>query len=191
MKVEEIVKSVLRLLDENEDILEEKIEFGIAGTNLVELIREEIEPVATECILNATAAELNESEEWDADVEWEGIGRGSVPLPSDFLRLIRFRMSDWDRAVTRFMEHGSEAYQLRFHPRVGRRGIRTAPAVALQQEGTGACLEFIGSTDPGAFVERFSYIPRPVIAADDTVNIPSGLIPRLARTIAEHLKPNP
>ena len=188
IKVEEIIKSVLRLMDENEDILQEKVEFGIAGTNLIDLIREEIEPVATVCILSATSSELNESEEHDAEVEWEGIGRGRITLPSDFLRLIRFRMSDWDRSVTRFMEYGSETYYLRFHPRAGRRGVRSSPAVAIQPEGAGACLEFIGSSDPGAYVERFSYISRPVIAPDDTVCIPSGLLPRAARTCAQRLR---
>ena len=187
VKVEEIVRDVLRLMDENEDILQEKIEFGIAGTNLVDLIREEIEPVAAECILSATSPELNESKEYEADVEWEGIGRGRVILPSDFLRLIRFRMSDWDRSVTRFMEYGGEAYSLRFHPRSGRRGIRSSPAVAIQSEGSDAYLEFVGSTDPGTYVERFSYIPRPVIAPDDTICIPSGLFPRVARTCAQRL----
>lgn len=185
IKITEIVKKVLHLLDENEDILQEKIEFGIAGTNLAELIPDIVLEVSPRCILEADPQNINESIEADVEVEWEGPGRGRVMLPSDFLRLISFRMSDWKRSLTRFMDYGSEAYQLRFFPAKGRTGIRKAPAASICHEGTHAWLELIGSNDPGAYVERFSYIPRPEISQDGLIWLPLSLIPEIVRASAD------
>lgn len=186
-EIKEIVKKVLHLLDENEEILQEKIEFGIAGTNLAELIPDIVLEVAPQCILEADTQNLNESIEADVEVEWEGPGRGRVLLPNDFLRLVSFRMSDWKRSLTRFMDYGSEAYQLRFFPAKGRAGIRKSPAAAICREGTHAWLEFIGSTDPGAYAERFSYIPRPEISQDGHIWLPQSLLPEIVRASANYL----
>ncbi len=190
-----IVSSVLRKLDENEELVREKESYGIAGTKLVDLIEDMFEEVASQIILRAPDSSLSDYCEAETEVEWDGPGRGSVLLPADFLRLGYFRMSDWKRAVTRVIEHGSESYDLRFWPSAGRCGIRKAPAVSIRdgrESGGGAggrhVLEFIGSKDPGAYVERLGYIPVPAPDAEGLVSVPDRLLPEITDMLAKRVR---
>lgn len=185
---EKIVSSVLMKLDENEEILREKESYGIPGTELVDLIGELLEEVATEVILRAPASALIDSKDAEGEIEWEGPGRGSVSLPVDFLRLAYFRMSDWDRGVSDVVEYGSESYSLRFHPRRDRATVRTSPAVSVGGGRGMNILKFIGSRDPGAYVEQLRYIPVPSADMDGMVFIPERLVPAVTDSLAERVR---
>lgn len=182
--VNSIVTSVLRKLDENEEILREKESFGIPGTSLAELIEELLEETASGVILDASLSQLDNCLECDVEVDWEGPGRGSVSLPEDFLRLTCFRMSDWKRAVNKPIEYGSPSYELRFYPRKDRAHIRTSPAISIR----GRVLEFIGSSMPGAYVERFAYVQIPFIDHLNCIEFPTSLLPTLTDALADRVR---
>lgn len=182
--VNSIVTSVLRKLDENEEILREKESFGIPGTSLAELIEELLEETASGVILDASLSQLDNCLECDVEVDWEGPGRGSVSLPEDFLRLTCFRMSDWKRAVNKPIEYGSPSYELRFYPRKDRAHIRTSPAISIR----GRVLEFIGSSMPGAYVERFAYVQIPFIDHLNCIEFPPSLLPTLTDALADRVR---
>lgn len=93
-----------------------------------------------------------------------GKGGGYTLLPSDFLRLISFQMSDWSYpvnvAIT--MNHPKYAMQKSRYP--GVRGCPQRPVVAIVPRAIGLTLEFYSCTSgDDAFVTRASYLPIPKI----------------------------
>lgn len=188
ISLDTIVSYVLKKLDENEEIAREKESYGISGTALVDLIEDLFEEVACDVILEAECRETGDCKEGEGEVEWDGPGRGSVSLPDDFLRLVRFRMSDWRRGVTKVIEYGSASYDLRFWSRRESGDVRKSPAVAIRGGFGVKILEFIGSKDPGAYVEELGYIPVPRPDAEGMVVIPERLVPKITDRLAERVR---
>lgn len=187
IRIEEMVKAVLKKLDESEEIVEQNTEFEYHGTSLPELIASLLEEEAERCILQSSRVDIDEWEEFEADVEWEGPGHGRIPLPSDCLRIGFLRMSDWSRRIYEFMNPASETYALRFGEAWS--GRKKSPAAALHPTVGGYELEFIGGNDPGAYVQRIGYIPRPGSAeSDETLKIPRSLIAKVCDSTAEKVK---
>lgn len=191
--VSQIVSATLKKLDENEKFLLPESGYDPVAAPLGDLILSQLEEVAEECIREATLPALTAKSgssdfcEVSEPVEWYAPGYGSVELPSDFLRLIAFRMSDWKRKVTTPLEYGSMAWQLRFNPDRLLSPGRCATAVAICPGGKGKILEFIGSISPGAYVEFCRYIPRPVVGSDDCLPFPQQLLPALTTALASRV----
>lgn len=186
--IEEMIGEVLLLLDENDINIADRVEFGDSRADVRELIRGMLPAVAEEVVREAESREIDEWEEFDADVEWLSPGTGRVALPSGFLRLVVFRMSDWRRSVTRFIRAGSQEYALRFHPGRSRRGIRSSPAVAVVPGPGCHELEFTGSSDPGAYVERAGYLPVPGAVRSGYLLIPRSLLRKVTDSAAARVK---
>lgn len=93
-----------------------------------------------------------------------GYGPGSVPLPSDFLRLVCFKMSDWDRAVYTPIYEDSPLYAAQHSRFGGVRGNPQKPVVAIVMRSGGARLEFYScAADSNASIAEAAYIKVPVI----------------------------
>lgn len=93
-----------------------------------------------------------------------GIGRGRMQLPDDFLRLITFKMSDWERAVTEPITESDPRYKLQSSQFAGLRGNPQKPVVAIVNEPTGLVLEFWSCTGgAGVTLQRGRYLPIPSI----------------------------
>lgn len=186
VEIDKMVSAILKKLDENEEIVAERVEYGIPDTEVCSLIRSLLPEVAESVILQAPRRQIDEWDEFSADVDWEGPGHGRVELPSDFLRFISFRMSDWTRPVVMAVDCESEEYLLRFYPGVYRKGIRKAPAVAILDGARGKNLEFIGGNSPGAYLERCCYVPRPYDESrEEILLIPRGLVAAVEDAVAE------
>lgn len=96
-----------------------------------------------------------------------GKGRGRMKLPDDFMRLITFKMSDWDRAVTVAIPETDPAYLLQSSRFAGLRGNPQKPVVAIVSEPTGLVLEFwscIGGES--VTLQRGRYLPIPKIIGE-------------------------
>ncbi len=184
IKIREIISKVIKYLDENEEIIMDKTEFGYPHTCLADLIAEVVPDIAEHVVMNADKGNIDEWLEMDADFEWVSPGRGELELPCDFLRLVVFRMSDWKRSVTTAVSSDSSVYSLRFAPRPSRMNIRKSPAVAIVEGRCRKRLEFIGSSDPGAFVERAGYLPVPLLESGDSLWIPRRLISEVVEKTA-------
>lgn len=96
-----------------------------------------------------------------------GKGRGRMQLPDDFMRLVTFKMSDWERAVTEAIEETDPRYLLQSSRHAGLRGTPQRPVAAIVSEPTGLVLEFWSCTG-GATVtlERGRYLPIPKIKGE-------------------------
>jgi hypothetical protein len=98
---------------------------------------------------------------WDSAV---GYGGGHIILPSDFLRLVSFQMSDWDYAVTTVITEDDPLYPQQRSRFPGIRGCPQRPVVALVQRPVGLTLEFYSCTGgEEVYVTRARYIPIPKI----------------------------
>lgn len=188
INIDELRTEVLKNLDENEENLRDRMQFGQPDAGIPELIDSLLPDEAAEVMLLTPLSDIDEWEEWDAEAEWISPGSGSVRLPSDFLRMIVFRMSDWKRSVSRFISPDSEEFQLRFSPGLYRRNLRKAPAAAICAGSRRGELLFIGSSDPGACVERFGYLPRPDARGDGELWIPRSLRKRVAEAVAARIR---
>lgn len=101
-------------------------------------------------------------------ITWQsnpGYGMGRIHLPDDFLRLICFKMSDWDMAVYEPITAADPLYS-RQHSRFrGIRGNPQHPVVAIVSAPAGLMLEFF-SCEAGANVgiEEGRYIAIPQVS---------------------------
>lgn len=188
IKITEMVSRVVKLLDENEEIIIDKTEFGYPGCRLTDLIADLLPDIAESTVREADGKDIDEWLEADADFEWISPGMGEMELPEDFLRLTVFRMSDWKRSVTTAVSSDSPVYSLRRDSRSSRKNIRKVPMVALKEGRRRRKLEFIGSFDPGAYVERAGYVPLPQRGDPDTLWIPCSLIHRVAGNTAARIR---
>ena len=107
----------------------------------------------------------------------KGLGGGYISLPSDFLRLVSFQMSDWSYPITAAITEDDPLYVLQSSRYEGIKGNPQNPVVAIASRPTGLVLEFYSCTaGDGVYVKRATYIPMPTIS--------DGYI-----TICENLKP--
>lgn len=90
-----------------------------------------------------------------------GIGMGDITLPLDFLRLINFQMSDWERPA-QIITDEDNAYKLQSSPYSGIKGNPKRPVVAICHLSGALHLEFY-SCEGGSnvTVKRSDYLPIP------------------------------
>ena len=148
VKISEMVSGVLKYLDENEEMIVDKTEFGYPATSLTDLVAEVLPDVAERTVAEAERGDIDEWLEMEGDFEWVSRAR-EMELPEDFLRLAVFRMSDWKRSVSVAVSSDSPVYSLRFNPGCDRKRIRKSPMVAVVEGRGRRKLEFTGSTDAG------------------------------------------
>lgn len=96
-------------------------------------------------------------------VYWENDLSGWMILPEDFMRLLVFRMSDWEKSVYTPIGITDEAYNLQSCPFAGIRGSTEKPVCAIVLRSVGLTLEFYSCTSKDATVEQAVYLPIPVI----------------------------
>lgn len=101
----------------------------------------------------------------DSIIEWEGaagVGRGTYPLPNDFLRLVVFQMSDWKRVVSDVVHEADPEYDIQLSKFAGVKGNPDKPICAIITTDKGIALEFY-SCKGGSVVtmKKGKYIPMP------------------------------
>lgn len=189
ISMDDIKGRVLKNIDENEEILVVRMEDGYENASVEDLIRMLAPDVAERVVSEAGYKEIDEWLELPSDdVDWIEPGRGEMRLPSDFLRLMEFRMSDWRKSVRVAVSSDSDLYSLRFTPGRYRERIMKSPMVAVVGGVQRRRLEFIGSVEPGAYMERGGYLPLPYKESEDSLWIPRSLISRVIDAIAERVK---
>lgn len=97
-------------------------------------------------------------------ISQQGYGPGSVILPTDFLRLVCFKMSDWDHPVFVPISETDPLYAVQRSRFGGVRGNPQKPVCAIVTRNTGLHLEFYScAEDADATVAMASYIPLPAL----------------------------
>lgn len=167
----DIVSAVRVCLDENATLSELTFSDGVDADalELDDIISSKIADAVNAVRLVAPSGRLSVSEV-QPSVTWlnEAWGVGSVSLPSDYLRLISFQMSDWSRAVASSISPSSPYYARQWSAYVGVRGNASRPVVSL----SGDTLEFFSCTSSSE-VATLRYIPR--CDSGDSYDLEAGL----------------
>lgn len=104
-------------------------------------------------------------------IYWEDRESGHILLPQDFMRLVVFEMSDWERPVYTPITPADPRYA-RQHSRVkALRGTAQRPVCAIAVRPEGKVLEFYSCKSEEATVTRAVYIPYAEIKDDGSGNV--------------------
>lgn len=242
LTISEITDRVYALLDENRELLEERVEYADPGTQLGPLIKALLPEAARKTLLEVPLSQIGEcavmdplgvktedvqtlnatddraragaltggnlsggnsgnlgtpgivgSEDIPA-VKWLGGNRGYLSLPDNFLRLVWFRMSDWEEGVSVAMEYNSDTMALRKRLRNGTTcDSRTPsdyhyrrPAVAIRTRGRKKELLIFGISEEANLME-LDYVALPTIEKE-TINIPAGAVHDVCCRLADMVK---
>ena len=98
-------------------------------------------------------------------------GRGILKLPDDFMRLVSFRMSDWERTVFEAINENDPKYTLQSSRWRGICGNPEKPVVAIVRRGKGKVLEFYSCRDDTASISEAYYLPLPKIDDEDRIRV--------------------
>lgn len=173
--VEDIIRDVRITINENANS-EALAGIGDVDTlELDELIRSKVADAATwvekraPVYLLGTGAPFADSLYWDDEA---GIGSGYTILPDDFMRLIRFRMSDWKTTVFNAISADDPNYLVQSSEFAGLRGNPERPMCAIVSRPEGLALEFFSCVSgEECKVDSAQYMPYPIIDMDDNIDI--------------------
>lgn len=160
-KKEKIVADVRRMMNENCEL--GPIDgFGrCPQLRLDEMILQLMPEAAKDAQMQAPLCDLEQGHTFGDAVSWGHHCNGWVLLPDDFMRLVCFKMSDWDVAVYHAVYADDPLYYLQYSPFESLRGCPQKPVCALVNRPEGQALEFFSCADRDAWVERAVYVPRP------------------------------
>ncbi|MDE6246640.1 MAG: hypothetical protein K2M41_02205 [Muribaculaceae bacterium] len=171
-KVEDISRDVRVALDENKVSEQLIADEDIDTLSLDEIVRSKIEEGAERVFAEAPLSFLDCGRVFGDAVYWRDLNCGWILLPDDFMRLVIFKMSDWERPVWEAVMVTDPRYELQFSRYQGIRGNPQKPVVAIVRRMEGLALEFFSCRDQSATVEQAKYISVPKIDSDGGINIP-------------------
>lgn len=186
--VAEMTRDVRIALDMNRDDGELFLDGDSDTADLDEAIASVLAEAVRDVVMEAPNNLLESGHEISGEVYWLGDGAGMIILPDDFMRLVCFRMSDWDRAVFDPMAADSPAYGLQSSRFPGLRGNPRKPAAAVVRRSEGLVLEFWSCPGEDAHVAQGAYIPWPHVDRHGGIDVPRPLYRGAVRRAAELVK---
>lgn len=170
-KIPDILREVRVSLDEN-GVSDELLMTGDVETlSLDDIIRQKV-PEAVRLVHTAAPTYLLESgHNFGEAVYWGDLESGWVLLPDDFMRLLMFRMSDWERAVYTAISTEDEEYERQRSRFKGIRGTSQKPVCAIALRPEGKVLEFYSCKSEEAEVAQATYLPYPKVDEFDGIDI--------------------
>ena len=132
--VDDLTKDIRIVLDQNttsEQLFETS---DIDTLSLEEIIGSRLEDAARIVEKEAPLFLLDGGEPFAQSISWDsrpGYGSGRTQLPDDFLRLISFQMSDWERPVSEAISDLDPSYAMQHSRYPGIRGNPQKPVVAI------------------------------------------------------------
>ena len=170
-QVDNIIKDVRVVLDQNK-ISDTLAELGDVETlSLDSIIESQIEEGAKRTLAEAPVYLLDGGYNLIRSVYWNENNSGWLLLPDDFMRLIVFEMSDWERAVFSAISVDDVTYKNQSSRFKGLRGNVQRPVCAISIRPEGRVLEFYSSKTQDAVVTRAVYLPYPKIDKYKGINI--------------------
>lgn len=183
-QIQDIERDVRIALDEN-DVSTQLVQMGDVDTlALNDIIRSKIVEAVRRVELAAPAHLLEEGHDFSSGIYWNGDGSGWVLLPDDFMRLIAFRMSDWERTVYEAISVDDPLYAKQSSRYKGIRGNVQKPVCAIVNRAEGKALEFYACKDNTAMIVRAGYVPYPHIDKDDGIDISEKCYTAVVYTVA-------
>lgn len=170
-KSSEICKDVRVALDQNA-VSTQLLDVGDNDTlTLDELILSKIVDAVRIVETNAPTNMLDSGYNFGDALSWGDMFNGWTLLPDDFMRLIVFKMSDWERPVYTAIDDSNVDYLKQSSRTKGIRGTTEKPVCAIVLRPEGRTLEFWSCNSTNVTVERAVYLPLPKIDTNGGVEI--------------------
>lgn len=170
-KLSDITRDVKVALDQNMTSERLIVTNDLETLSLDHLIRSKIEESVRLVEQSAPIHFLESGHNFGDALFWANNNCGWVKLPDDFMRLISFRMSDWERTVHSVIYPNSPQYTLQSSRFKGIRGNYQKPVCAIVIRPEGKVLEFYSCKDSDAMVTEAMYLPLPKIDNDNGIDI--------------------
>lgn len=183
-KLTDIARDVRIAIDQNMTSEQLIATEDIETLSLEDIIRSKIEEAVRRVETAAPVHFLEEGHDFGDAVYWGELESGWVLLPDDFMRLIAFRMSDWERTVYAAISVDDPQYQKQSSRYKGIRGNTQKPVCAVVNRAEGKALEFYSCNSTEAYVSRASYLPYPHIDEDDGIDISEKCYTAVIYTVA-------
>ncbi len=170
-QIDKILEDVRVSLDMNQtsDAL---IDFNDESTlSINDIIKSKIIEAVKRVHITAPPHLLDFGNHFANSITWNPNGKsGWTILPDDFMRLIVFEMSDWERPCFEAIGTDEPKYRLvrSKYPVIG---TPQKPIVAITIGPNGKMLEFYSCKDDSATVNKAVYLPYPVIDEFDSIEI--------------------
>lgn len=170
-KIETVSRDVRIAIDENKTSEQLLGDEDIDTLSLNEIVRSKIEEAVRRVETTAPTFLLEEGHTFGDSVFWEDNNSGWTLLPDDFMRLIAFRMSDWERTCHNAISVDDPLYDLQSSRFKGVRGNVQKPVCAVVNRAEGKALEFYSCNSEEAYVKRATYLPYPKIDDEEGIDI--------------------
>lgn len=170
-KIETVSQDVRIAIDENKTSEQLLGDEDIDTLSLNEIVRSKIEEAVRRVETTAPTFLLEEGHTFGDSVYWEDNNSGWTLLPDDFMRLIAFRMSDWERTCYNAISVDDPLYDLQSSRFKGVRGNVQKPVCAVVNRAEGKALEFYSCNSEEANVKRATYLPYPKIDDEEGIDI--------------------
>lgn len=151
---------------------------------LDDIVRSKIPEAVARVHTNAPTYLLEEGHNFGDAMFWGDLESGWILLPQDFMRLIAFEMSDWERAVFTAISATDPEYALQRQRIKALRGTAQKPVCAITTRPEGKALEFYSCKSREAYVRRAQYLPYPKIDKDGGIDICERCYTSVVYTIA-------
>ncbi len=175
----QICADVRKVMDRNETSAQEETMLTEDGNTLTldGLITSMVLRAARSVLLNAPLRLVGEGKALETDVQWEaqpGYGMGFTMLPDDYLRLVTFQMTDWERPAVNAITADDTLYAQQRSRFPGMRGCPQRPIVAVVAYPAGMALEFFSCKGgEKVAVKRARYLAEPAIDKNNKIELPS------------------
>ena len=169
--IHDVMRDVRVCLDQNmtsEQLLQTD---DVDTLALDDIVRSKILEAVVRVHTDAPIHLLEEGHTFGDAVYWGDLESGWVLLPHDFMRLIVFEMSDWEKAVFTAISASSPEYPLQRQRVKALRGTAQRPVCVLTSRPEGKALEFYSCKSEEAYVRRAQYMPYPYIDCDGGIDI--------------------
>lgn len=173
-----MVYSIHQVMRDVRVCLDQNMESGqLLGTGdvdtlaLDEIVRSKILEAVVRVHSSAPANLLEEGHNFGDAIFRGDMESGRILLPDDFMRLIVFEMSDWERPVFTAIGVTDREYALQRQRIKALRGTAQKPVVAIVNRPEGKVLEFYSCKSNEAYVRRGQYLPYPEVDKDDGIDI--------------------
>lgn len=124
----------------------------------------------------------------DADLFWDHISPGCcyghILLPRDFMRLITFSMSGWERPVTELTPADDLRHTLAYCREPALQGTHQRPQCLLALRHGATVLEFRSCTSAGSFITEARYLPHAKIDRHGGITVAEACLDRIILTAA-------
>ncbi len=170
-QLQNIIKDTRIALDQNMTS-ERLVDISDIDTlSLNDIIKSKVVEAVTRVHSQAPIYLLDSGNNFGDAIYWKELNSGWVLLPDDFMRLIVFRMSDWERDVYHAIAEDDPEYEKQSSRFKGIRGTPQKPVCAIVVRPEGRVLEFYSCKNHEALVSKAVYLPYPYIDDNNGINI--------------------